>query len=437
MPFNIPDSRDKRIVIVGAGFAGLTIAKKLKNKDYQVVLVDQNNYHQFQPLFYQVAMSGLEPSSISFPLRQVFRKSNNIYNRIAEVQSVDTVKKEINTSIGNLYYDYLVIATGAKTNYFNNKEIEKNALSMKSVSEALYLRNRILEDYEDAVTSSNKEDKELLTDVVIVGGGPTGVELAGSLAEMRNEILPIEYKEINSGTIEIYLVHGSDRLLPSMDPASGKKAEEYLLEMGVKVLKDTIVQSFDGENVKTDKGNTIRASKVIWAAGVMGNPLEGIPKESIGSGNRVLVDPYCKVKDIEAVYAIGDVGLLIDEKNPRGYPQLAQVAIQQADLVADNFLRELKFTNPKPFTYKDLGTMATIGRYKAVVELPFWKFSGYFAWVVWLFVHLFSLIGLRNKIIVMINWFWSYLNYGQSLRLIIKPIRKDKILTESEVSIKE
>lgn len=432
MPFNIPDTNLKRVIIVGAGFGGLTLARKLKKYPFQVVLIDRNNFHQFQPLFYQVAMSGLEPSSISFPLRKIFWGAENVFNRIAEVNRIDSTNNKIYSSLGELKYDYLIIATGAITNFFNNEEISRNVIPMKSVSEALYLRNKILEDYEKAVTSDTNEQSELLTDVVIVGGGPTGVELAGSLAEMRNDILPKEFKEINAKKIEIYLIHGGNELLQGMDVRSGAKAEYYLKKMGVNVVKNTFVKRYDGNKVLTDDGKTIKTNKVIWAAGIIGRPLIGLSNEIIGQGNRIKIDSYCRVISSQNIYALGDVALLIDKDYPKGYPQVAQVAIQQGKLIAQNFIYNLENKQCKEFKYKDLGTMATIGRFRAVVDLPFIHFSGYFAWLTWLFVHLFSLLGLRNKIIVTINWFWSYISYGQSLRLIIKPriVKNDEIVKD-------
>ncbi|HMG16536.1 MAG TPA: FAD-dependent oxidoreductase, partial [Saprospiraceae bacterium] len=324
----------------------------------------------------------------------------------------------------------LIIATGAVTNYFNNQKLSSKVIPMKSVSEALYLRNKILEDYENAVTSSSTAMAELLTDVVIVGGGPTGVELAGSLAEMRNDILPREFKEIKAKEIEIYLIHGGDHLLQGMDIRSGLKAEQYLTQMGVKVIKNTFVKEFDGTTVITDTGMSISTNKVIWAAGITGDPPKGISTEFIGPGNRLLIDSHCKVKSTGNVYAVGDAALLIDDKNPKGYPQVAQVAIQQGKLIARNLIAVHNNKALTAFRYRDLGTMATIGRYRAVVDLPFIHFTGYFAWLTWLFVHLVALIGLRNKIIVTINWFWSYIRYGQSLRLIIKP----RIVSQEDIA---
>ena len=425
MQFNIPDTGQKRVVVVGGGFGGLTLARKLAKSDFQVVLVDKNNYHQFQPLFYQVAMAGLEPSSIVFPFRKVFQKSKNVFVRVTKVLSVNPAQNEIVTEIGNLHYDYLVLAIGADTNWYGNERVRANAIPMKSVSEALYLRNIVFDDYERAVTSEGYEQRQRYLDIVIVGGGPTGVEVAGSLAEMKRHIIAKDYNDLDSKEIDIHLVHGDKRLLNTMSEQASAKAEVYLRELGVQLWLDKVVTDFDGEKVIIDDGSSIRADKVIWAAGVAGNKIEGLPTEAYFKGNRLKVNEHNLVADTKNVFAIGDIAFQTEEKWPNGHPQVAQVAIQQGALLAKNLGRIQKGQIPDHFRYRDLGSMATIGRNKAVVDLPFWRFQGAFAWFVWMFVHLFSILGMKNKLFIFLNWVWNYVTYDQSLRLVIKPWRRD------------
>lgn len=425
MQFNIPDTGQQRVVIVGGGFGGLTLARQLARTHFQVVLVDKNNYHQFQPLFYQVAMAGLEPSSIVFPFRKVFQKNKNVFVRVTTVQEVRTAQNEIVTDIGTLRYDHLVIAIGADTNWYGNDQVRANAIPMKSVSEALYLRNTIFEDYERAVTADSDDQRQRCLDIVVVGGGPTGVEVAGSLAEMRQHIVPKDYLDLNRDEIDIHLVHGDPRLLNTMSPQASAKAEKFLRELGVKLWLDKVVKGYDGETVQVDDGSTIRANKVIWAAGVTGNRLNGLPAESYGRGNRLKVNAYNQVEGFTNVYAVGDIATMsAEEKWLNGHPQVAQVAIQQGNRLAANLLRWAKGQPPEAFRYRDLGSMATIGRHRAVVDLPFWRFQGMFAWFTWLFVHLFSILGAKNKVFIFMNWVWNYMTYDQSLRLVIKPWRK-------------
>lgn len=427
MQFNIPDTPRKRVVIIGGGFGGLNLARQLsKNNNLQVVLIDKNNYHQFQPLFYQVAMAGLEPSSIVFPLRKMFQKRNNVFVRVTQVERVDTAAHTIHTPVGALRYDFLVIAIGADTNWYGNERVRANAIPMKSVSEALYLRNHIFEDYENAVTAADTEEKQRFLDIVIVGGGPTGVEVAGALAEMRNHIIPKDYHDLSQQQIDIHLVHGNDRLLNTMSDESSTAAEAFLRQMGVRLHLDRVVKDYDGQTVYMDDGSELYSEKVIWAAGIIGNTLAGLDASAIVRGNRIRVNAYNQVEGLENVFAIGDIAFqTTDAAFPNGHPQVAQVAIQHAANLAKNMsVWAFQKGELRPFRYKDLGNMATIGRHKAVVDLPFWKFQGALAWFAWLFVHLFALIGTKNKVFVFINWVWNYLTYDQSLRLVIKPYKK-------------
>lgn len=421
---NIPESSLERIVIVGGGFGGLQLARKLGRKDYQVVLIDKYNYHQFQPLFYQVAMAGLEPSSIVFPFRKLFHGKDNIFIRVTEVTNVDRETKHIRTPLGHCNYDHLIVATGADTNYFGNENIMKHALPMKTVGEALYLRNNILDDYEDALTTPDYDPRQELVDIVIVGGGATGVELAGSLAEMKRYVLPKDYPELNvEEEVDIYLIQSGGQLLKGMSEASSAKALRYLTELGVTVLLNSRVTDFDGKLVSLKDGRTIPTQKVIWAAGIKGQPLAGLPEAAVTYGNRLEVDRLHRVAGTEDIYAVGDVAYMEEEDWPQGHPQVAQVAIQMGANLARNFKRRAKGQEPQPFSYHDKGSMATVGRARAVVDLatPKWHFGGFFAWMAWLGVHLFAILGTRNKLIVFINWVINYLNYSKSLRLIIKP----------------
>ncbi|MFN0035951.1 MAG: NAD(P)/FAD-dependent oxidoreductase [Saprospiraceae bacterium] len=426
MNFNIPDTPQKRVVVVGGGFGGLTLARRLaKSKDFQVVLVDKNNYHQFQPLFYQVAMAGLEPSSIVFPFRKVFQKSKNVFVRLAQVLAVRPAEQEIETDIGPLRYDYLVLAIGADTNWYGNEQLRANAIPMKSVSEALYLRNAVFEDYERAVTADGYAERQRFLDIVVVGGGATGVEVAGALAEMKHHIIGKDYQDLDRDEIQIHLIHGDPRVLNSMSPQASAKSEQFLRELGVTLWLDKVVKGYDGHTVTIDDGSSIRADKVIWAAGITGNKIEGFPAESYGRGNRLACNEFNAVKGFENIFAIGDMALQTHEpKWPNGHAQVAQTAMQQGSRLAKNLLRMSQGKPPEPFRYLDLGSMATIGRHRAVADLPFWKTQGVLAWMMWLFIHLLSILGTKNKVFVFVNWVWNYITYDQSLRLVIKPWRK-------------
>jgi NADH dehydrogenase len=427
---NLPESEKKRIVIIGGGFGGLSLARKLAKMDYQVVLLDKNNYHQFQPLFYQVAMSGLEPSSIVFPLRKLFHHCKNVYIRVTEVLEIELDKKRLQTPLGIVNFDYLVIATGARTNYFGNNTLEELTIPMKSVSEALYLRNRILSDYETAHSLTDYDERQGYLDIVIVGGGATGVEVAGAIAEMRNTIFHKDYPELDPGELDIYLIHGADRLLKGMSAQASQKALDFLKGLGVNVELNTRVTAYDGTTVTMKDGSTLKANKVVWAAGITANALKGLPENCSTYGGRLKVNRHNIVEGTENVFAIGDVAYMEEENFPQGHPQVAQVAIQHATHLAKNFKKLQKEEPLKDFSYSDKGSMATIGRHKAVVDLPKWRFQGFFAWIVWLGIHLFQLIGVKNRLFVFFNWVWNYFTYDQSLRLIIRPHTPKKSTTD-------
>jgi len=419
---NIPETYQTRIVIVGAGFGGLALAQKLAKHDFQIVLIDKNNYHQFQPLFYQVAMAGLEPSSISFPLRKIFQNKPNVHIRITKVLKVETEKQTLETELGELSYDYLVMAMGADTNFFGMQNIIDNAMPMKSVSEAIYLRNKVLQNLEDALSATDADTREGLMNMVVVGTGPTGVEVSGTLAEMKHLILPKDYPELDFNLMKIYLFGASPEVLEVMSKEASIKSKEYLEHLGVIVRNGVRITDFDGKYAYTQAGEKIRTNNVVWAAGIKGNSIEGFPKEVYATGNRLKVNSFNQVDGLPNVFALGDIALMNgDPKFPHGHPQVAQPAIQQGELLAKNLLRILRKEEPLGFKYKDLGSMATVGRHLAVVDLPFWKFQGAFAWYVWMFVHLMAILGVKNKIMVFINWLWNYVTYDQSLRLIIKP----------------
>lgn len=421
MKANIEHTDKKRIIIVGGGLGGLELAFKLVDDDYQVVLIDKNNYHQFPPLIYQVASGGLEPSSISFPFRRLFQGKKDFFFRMAKVESVNTDKKTIKTTVGEIDYDYLVMAFGAKTNFFGNKDIEATTLPMKSVSEAMRLRNTILRNLELALTEEDPARKQALMNIVVVGGGASGVEIAGAVAEMKKNIIARDYPDLDSSQMHIYLVNAVDRLLSAMDPVSSKRAERDLKELHVHIRQPQFATEYKDGILKTSAGLEIPTQTVIWVSGICANTVEGFPAESVGHAGRFLTDRFCRVKGVKDVYAIGDVSLVEgDEEYPLGHPQLAQVAMQQAKTVAKNFKAMSKGKELKPFKYKNLGVMATIGRNHAVAEISGKKFGGFPAWALWLVVHLRSILGVKNKTFILLNWVWNYINYKQSLRLILK-----------------
>jgi NADH dehydrogenase len=425
MDIDVPKINLPRVVIIGGGFAGMEIAKRLRDK-FQVVMVDKNNFHTFQPLLYQVATAGVEPDSIVFPLRKVFKGFKNFYFRMAEAKEIIPEKNILRTSIGDIIYDHLVIATGSDTNYFGMEELRENSLPMKTVREALDLRSCILQNFEMAVTTSDMREREALMTYVIVGGGPTGVELAGALGELKKHVLPNDYPELDLGKMKIHLVEHGDRVLGTMNEKSSEKAKKYLEQLDVNVLLKTRVTAYDGRSVKTGDAEKFYAATLIWAAGVMGVTIPGIPASSISPNGRIAVNEFNRVEGTQNIYALGDVALMKTEKYPKGHPQVAQVALQQATQLGKNISSGMDVAQWKPFHYHDKGSMATVGRNRAVVESKAITTQGFFAWLIWMFVHLLFLVGFRNRIIVFFNWLISYFNYDRGMRLIIRPFSRNK-----------
>lgn len=417
----------KQIIIIGGGFAGLKLARKLSDKNYEVLIIDRYNFHQFQPLFYQVATSRIDPSNISFPLRKAFSDTENVNLRITNVTKIIPEANTVVTEMGSFHYDYLVLAMGADTNYFGNENIRKYAYPMKSTLEAVYIRMQILQNFEDMYKAKNYELKEGLENYVIVGGGPTGVELAGALMEMKKFVLPKDYHDLDFSAMKIYLVEAGPRLLGAMSEYSSRKANDYLEKMGVDVMLNTQVKDYDGAWVELGNGEKIRTNMLIWAAGVAGNFPDGLNPDIKVRGNRIKVNHYHQAEGYENIYAIGDVSYMETDSFPKGHPQLANVAIHQADNLASNFIRLDKGKKLHPFHYSNKGSMATIGRSKAVVDLPKLKFGGFLAWLVWMLLHLLFIMGMKNRIQVFINWGAAYFTKNSSLRLIFRPyIRKDQ-----------
>lgn len=423
---NIPESGKKeRVVIIGGGFAGLELAKKVNKKYYQVVLIDKNNYYQFQPLFYQVATAGLEPSSISYPLRKMFQNQKDFHVRMCEATQINPAEKTVETNIGYLRYDHLVIATGCDTNYFGNDALKETTFALKSVSESLLIRNRLLLSLEEALSAKNREEFSELFTFVVIGGGATGVELAGALADMKKGILPKDYPELDFKKMEIHLVDAAPRLLAAMSEKSSEKAARTLLDRGVILHQGVHVESYDKPYVNLANGQKIRSRNVFWVAGVSPKPIPGID-ETAYERNRLLVNEYNQVKGCDSIYALGDTSLLITEETPKGHPQVAQVALQMADQLAKNLNGKIKGRSFERFVYKDKGSLATIGRNAAVADLGKFHFGGWLAWLLWLFVHIMSIVGMRNRVAVLVDWAWNYFNYDLSLRLLIRP-KKSKM----------
>jgi NADH dehydrogenase len=418
------------VVVVGGGFGGLQVAKHLKDKPVDVLMLDKHNYHTFQPLLYQVATGSLEADSIAFSLRKSFAGQKNFRFRNAEVTKVDVEKNTISTPIGDIAYDYLVLATGSTTNFFGNKDIEYYSMPMKSIPEALNLRSLILQNIEEAVLLNTKEDREPYLNFVLVGAGPTGVELAGALAELRNNILHQDYPELKKDEMKVYLVDFQSRVLGTMSEQAAKAAKKFLTGLGVEVLLKEKVDSYDGNEIKFEDGKVVRTKNVIWSAGVMGVVPGGLSKDIIVTGRRIKTDSICRVEGTSNIFAIGDVSAMITDETPKGLPGVAQVAIQQGKHVAKTILQLINGEPTEPFKYFDKGSLATIGRNKAVADLGKLKFSGFFAWLIWMFVHLISLLDFRNKIVVFTNWVTSYLTYNGGARLIIRRFEKEPIATK-------
>ncbi len=421
-----------KIIIVGGGFAGLKLARSLNNKaGFEVLLLDRYNYHQFQPLFYQVATAGLDASNISFPLRKVFHNSRNVLIRLGELQEVIPAENKIRTSIGEMSYDTLVLATGADTNFFGNARMHEMAYPMKSTTEALQIRHSLIQNLETALEFKSAEDRQKYLTIVVVGGGPTGVELSGAFAEMKHFVLPKDYPEIDFSKMKIYLLEGSPKTLASMSEKSSAESRNYLERLGVTVMTNTVVKDYDGRKVVLQNGEEIISNFVIWAAGVKGNVPAGIRPELVAKGNRIKTDRQGKVEGSENIYAIGDIGYMETPNYPHGYPQLASTAVQFGEWLAKYFIEKAK--NPVAnleFDYRDKGTMATVGRNLAVVDIPKLKlhFKGFLAWMIWMSLHLMLLLGVKNRLFVFLNWLYNYITYDQSLRLLFKEFNKKSIV---------
>ncbi|MCB0806252.1 MAG: NAD(P)/FAD-dependent oxidoreductase [Bacteroidales bacterium] len=417
----IPSTEKKRIIIAGGGFGGLKLARRLTGKNYQVVLIDRHNYHQFQPLLYQVATAGLEPSSISFPLRKIFQNKPDLHFRMTSLLKIDPAGKKIVTDIGLMKYDFLVLAMGVNTNFLGIDSIEKNTIPMKTVSESIYLRNKILMNFEKALNLSGNEDIDPLLNYVIVGGGPTGVELAGALAEMKKYVLPKDYPELDSSRMQIHLLEAAPQLLSGMSDKSAKVAQHYLEDLGVDIRFKAFVTGYDGNRISIKDSDPLESKTVIWAAGVKGEKISGLPEDSFDKLRRVKVDQYNRLPAFPDIFAIGDMASMVTKDYPKGHPQLAQVAIQQGIHLSKNLKRMANGHTPEIFRYKHKGSLATVGRKLAVADLPGIRLKGFSAWFVWLVVHIMQLVGIKNRFFVFMNWWWNYVLYSQSLRLLIRP----------------
>ncbi|SHM17356.1 NAD(P)/FAD-dependent oxidoreductase [Chitinophaga sp. CF418] len=422
---NIPPTTKPRVVIVGAGFGGLNAAKSLPDDKFQVVLFDKHNYHTFQPLLYQVASAALQPDAIAGPLRNLFHNTKDFHFRMLRVLSVDPPTNTINTSAGPLQYDYLIISSGARTNYFGNENMQRFALPLKTIPDALNMRSHLMQIFEWASLNANPELKEHMLNIVLVGAGPTGVEMAGAFSELRKHVLPKDYPILDFSKMKIYLLEGLDRVLPPMHPRSSARAQRYLEKMGVIIKLNAMVQDYDGETITLKSGEQLKSFFVVWSAGVMGEALAGIPKEWTERG-RILTDPFCRAIGSTNIFAIGDIALMKLEDYPRGHPGVAQPAIQMGKYVAKNLFALHRNETVKPFKYFDKGSLATVGRGKAVADLPGnIHLGGRLAWYIWLFVHVNFLVSFRNKLLVMTNWIWNLFTFDKGNRLIIRPyIRK-------------
>lgn len=427
-------STSKKIILVGGGFAGMQFAKSLRNKEHQILLIDRQNHHQFQPLFYQVAGSMLEPSSISFPFRRVFQGTRNMEYRMTSLEKILPEEKAIITDSGRYEYDYLVLATGATTNFFGNKSIEKHALGLKTTQQAIKIRNHILTNFERVITKKQSEQEPFLN-IVIVGAGPTGVELSGAFAEMRAKILPKDFTFYDFSKLRIILIEGSPNTLNAMSEKAQTASRTYLEKLGVEIKTETIVNNYDGINLTLNTGEIIQTKNLIWAAGVIANPIHGLDAAEFTRGNRIVVDRKNRVNGYDLIFALGDLAYMETPIYPKGHPQVANVAINQGKNLAKNILSQKPIETWKEFEYKDLGSMATIGKNKAVVDLPRFKFKGWFAWVVWMFLHLMLILTVRNKLIILINWAWNYLSKDSTLRIILSNPKKKKPISETKQDV--
>lgn len=436
MSINIQRNQKKRVVIVGGGLGGLRLAEDLYGLGMQVVLIDKNNFHQFPPLIYQIASAGIDPSSISFPFRQIFRKRKDFYFRMAEARMVDTDKKILQTSIGKIDYDYLVLAAGATTNFFGNKNIEEWAIPMKTVPEAMGLRNALLSNFERALTCATEEERQELLNIVIVGGGATGVEIAGALSEMKRYVIPYDYPDMDFSLMHIYLIEAGDRLLAGMSQDSSRKAYDFLKSMGVDVQFGKMVTDYRDHKVIMKDGTEIPTRTFLWVSGIRANAMPGISDDHLGRGFRFKVDQFNRIPGLDGVFAIGDQCLqTTDAAYPNGHPQVAQVAIQQAKNLAKNLKRINEGQDDSALTafkYNNLGSMATIGRNKAVVEIGKFRSQGFFAWILWLVVHLRSILGVKNKMMVLLNWLWKYVSYNDSIRMITYATKPREVVERME-----
>lgn len=417
---NIPETNRKRIVIIGGGFGGIKLISHLRHSGFQIVLLDRTNYHQFQPLLYQVATAGLNAGSIVFPFREDFRSIPDFHFRMTEVNRIIPGKKQVETTIGLISYDYLIVAAGTDTNYYGMHNIQACAIPMKSVVEAIRLRTTLLCNFEKALVENDPEERQRLMNIAIVGGGATGVEIAGALAEMKRYVLQKDYPDLSSGSLNIFLIEGSPRLLGNMTEKASDKANEFLTRSGVRILLNAKVTDYRDGKIVFEDGKEIATSTVIWVSGVVANHLAGLPEDCIGHGGRILVDEYNRVKGFADIFAIGDICLQTEAKYPKGHPQVAQVAIQQGKRLAYNLSRLDRPNALKSFRYRDLGTLATVGRNKAVADLPHFKTQGFIAWFLWSFVHLRSILGVRNRLEILLNWVWNYFTYDQAIRVIFK-----------------
>ena len=418
------NNNDPKIVIIGAGFGGIAIAKAFKNKKVNVLLIDKHNYHNFQPLMYQVATGGLEPDSIAYPVRRIFRKNENIAFRMAEVTSLEQNKNQLLTSIGPVSYDFLVIATGSQNNFFDFEPVKDKLLTLKSIPDALNMRSFIFQNLEKALANTEGEPLEEIMNIAIIGGGPAGIELAGALAEMKRYVLPKDFPDLDLSKMSINLYEAESKLLSAMSEQASAKSLEYLQNLGVQVHLKTLVKGYDGSTIILADGTSFLTKTVIWTAGVKGAPIEGLANENMLHGNRISVDEFNRVLNTTNVFAIGDVAAHIDSKNPKGLPMLAPVAQRQGEQLARNILNLINNQPLQPFVYHDKGVMATVGRKKAVVDLPKWKFHGTFAWIVWMLIHIMSLVGYRNKVVAFIDWMSNYFTYDRPLGLIIRPYHR-------------